>query len=127
MCIRRLKFFIRCILATTLAPVCLGCEASGAATTGSLLQGVTVSVVYPNAGGGIEGHDDLIAGDGWKRFYWKGPTAGEVKVEIDHFCLQVNGRHYGYVELGAAVLIDAMNGIDVKVNGQLRRPTEGGK
>ena len=126
MCLPRFEFSIRWILAAGLSPFCLGCEASGPATTGSILQGVTINVNHPHAAGGTEGHDDLIGGHGWIRFYWMGPSAGEVKVQIDHSRLQVGGRDHGSIESGDTVLIDAMNGIQVTVNDQPRRPEEDG-
>ncbi len=108
---------VGCILA-----VLSGCEPSGPAMTGSLLQGVNISVIHPYSAGGSDGNNDMVNAHGWLRVYWSGRNAGEVKIEIDRSNLRIDGQAFGKVESGDTVRIDVMNGVDVMVNGQQRRP-----
>lgn len=83
---------------------------------------VTVRVIHPDAPAGGRGKDDGARGISSQVIYWEGPNAGEVEVVVDNGRLLVDGQAYGTVSPNDLVVIDALNGKSVTVNGTARRP-----
>src|SRR6266478_5258201 len=80
------------IVGTLVLSALAGCEPSGPAMTGTLLQDVDVSIFHPYATGGSEGSDNKVSGHGWSRVYWAGRNTGDIKIEIDEGRLRIVSR-----------------------------------
>ena len=111
----RFSFGLVLLVATT-----SGC---GPPYTESLVSpDVRVRVIHPDTPNGSRGKTDGARGISAEVFYWEGPGAGEVEVVIDNGRLFVDGRGFGTVKQNDLVIIDALNGKGVTVNGKTREP-----
>ncbi|HWB08742.1 MAG TPA: hypothetical protein VG826_05945 [Pirellulales bacterium] len=87
-----------------------------------LSRDVRVRVICPDNPRGSRGKNDGTRGISTEVFYWDGPGAGEVEVVIDKGHLSVDGRSFGDAKPNDLVVIDALNGKTVTVNGTKREP-----
>ncbi|HEV3343034.1 MAG TPA: hypothetical protein VG125_21850 [Pirellulales bacterium] len=110
-------------LGIVLLAITYGC---GPLYTESLVSpDVRVRVIHPDTPNGSRGRTDGTRGISTEVFYWEGPGAGQVEVVIDNGRLSVDGLGFGDVEPKDLVVIDALNGKTVTVNGTKRQPDVG--
>jgi hypothetical protein len=91
------------------------------ATSSISTDGLKVLILYPT-GGPISTPESATSGGAFKQVITLGgDKQGKVVVVIDHLRLEVDGRDYGLVEPGGAVVVDARQGVKVTVGNAERQ------
>ncbi len=101
-----------------------GCQKSPSRTFATV-QGVNITIIYPNAGPKV---NTLYDRDVTDNKFWKfacNPTDDKTKrveVVINDLHLRADGQEYGAVQAGDQVTVDLMKGCRVTVNQKERQP-----
>lgn len=119
------------IAAAMLAASAVGCGIkSQSKTSTSFPDGITLTVIRPNTDRGTTSDSDGSSGGyGLYRqravIAWVGADPGKAEVEIDTLWLRnVNGKDYGMLRPGDAIVMNLLEGGKVTVNGLQRNPRE---